>query len=162
MRCFRLQVSRRQAQGFNGLLGWKRALARIVERSHLDCRKPVRWTLKVGSALQCGARCRRATVSPLRIHGQAPPSRVSPCTRTLKQDRHCSVGTGCRSFTCPDNAGPTPTWTDPRSHDCPAVTLRNPLVRLRHVRATPLVAQAAKQIQGLPESLKGTRRVPGR
>src|SRR2546423_5991038 len=76
MRCFRLQVSRRRAQGFNG------CLARIVERSHLDCRKPVRWTLKVGSALQCGARCRRATVSPARVLGQAPGTTIATKSHT--------------------------------------------------------------------------------
>jgi hypothetical protein len=37
-----MQVSRRRAQGFNGLHGWKRVLASIVERSHPDYRKPVR------------------------------------------------------------------------------------------------------------------------
>ena len=34
-------VAGRRAQEFNGLHGWKRALVRIVERSHPDCRKPV-------------------------------------------------------------------------------------------------------------------------
>jgi hypothetical protein len=33
--------------------------------------------------------------------------------------------------------------------DAPQMTLRSPLVRLRHVRATPLAVQAAKRIQGL-------------
>ena len=79
MRCFRLQVSRRRAQGFNG------CLARIVQRSHPDCRKPVRWTLKVGSALQCGARCRRATVSPLRIHGQGPRLALGPPSPAIRK-----------------------------------------------------------------------------
>ena len=37
-----MHVSRRRAQGCDGSHGWKRALARIVERSHPDCRKPVR------------------------------------------------------------------------------------------------------------------------
>ena len=37
-----MQVPRRRAQQCDGLYGWKRALASIVERSHPDCRKPVR------------------------------------------------------------------------------------------------------------------------
>jgi len=77
-----MQVSRR-AQGFNGLHGWKRALARIVERSHLDCRKPVRRFLRftvspdsetrIGTAAAPGIdrACHR---SPARILGQGPPS----------------------------------------------------------------------------------------
>ena len=82
------RFARATGQRCNGLHGWKRALARIVERSRPDCRKPLRRsfrfrTLKPRSALQCGARCDRATVSPARIHGQGPPSRVSNGTPSV-------------------------------------------------------------------------------
>jgi hypothetical protein len=46
MHRFRLQVPRRRAEGYDGLHGWKRAPAKIVERSHPDCRKPVRGSLR--------------------------------------------------------------------------------------------------------------------
>jgi hypothetical protein len=36
------RFARATGQRCDGLHGWKRALARIVERSHPDCRKPVR------------------------------------------------------------------------------------------------------------------------
>jgi hypothetical protein len=48
----------------------------------------------------------------------------------------------------------------PGRHNCPAATLRSPLVRFWHVPATPPAARAAKESTGFPESLKGARRCP--
>jgi hypothetical protein len=48
----------------------------------------------------------------------------------------------------------------PGSHNCPAATLRSPLVRFCHVPATPPAARVAKESKGFPESVKGARRCP--
>jgi hypothetical protein len=70
-------------RGGGRLHGWKRALVRIVERSHPDCRKPVRCSFRFNRVTgnqdrRCsvGARCRSCHRSPPGIHGQGPPSRV--------------------------------------------------------------------------------------
>ena len=47
--------ARLRAQGFNGCSGWKRALARIVERSHPDCRK-IDVTMRAAAPLSPGDR----------------------------------------------------------------------------------------------------------
>jgi hypothetical protein len=73
----------------------QRAPVRIVERSHPDCRKPVQpchRTSKPGSALQCGARCRRAIrFTPPDTWTMPPASRVEPrsptATPTLQRSK---------------------------------------------------------------------------
>jgi hypothetical protein len=89
-------------QGFDGLHGWKRALVRIVERSHLDCRKPVRCSFRfnrvTGNQDRHCSVCVGRGVLPFHPPGymaQGPPSRASsipvfvePCLvlRTSRND----------------------------------------------------------------------------
>jgi hypothetical protein len=68
----------------------------IVERSHPDCQKPLR--------------C---------------PFRFQPCHRTLKPGSALQRGRPVSivpPFTCPDNAGPTPTWRWPSCRNGALVT----------------------------------------
>src|SRR5262249_8927549 len=93
-----MQVPRRRAQQCDGSHGWRRAPARIVERSHPGCRKPVRRLFplqpchrhavpRIAAAWAPGVD--RATVLPLRIHGQGPPlaRRIIGDARTWMPDQ---------------------------------------------------------------------------
>ena len=101
-------VARTTAHGCDGLHGWKRAPVRIVERSHPDCRKNRRsaFTVAVG-------RFAPDAVAQRRAQGRNGFHR-----QRLIAESRCAVFfvspvSPARSFTCPDNAGPTPTWTRP-------------------------------------------------
>jgi hypothetical protein len=65
-------------------------------------------TLKVGSALQCGARCRCATVSPLRIHGQGPrlTCRMGPCPSRASNGDTCRERLLDRAAVCTGGTRP--------------------------------------------------------
>src|SRR5262245_5256265 len=63
------RFARATGQGCDGLHGWKRALARIVERSHPDCRKPL-----VGHRLVSRA--------ALQFKGGAPMSTIAAAAQT--------------------------------------------------------------------------------
>jgi hypothetical protein len=70
------RLARATGQRCDGLNGWKRALARIVERSHPDRRKPVRRFLRLNRVIDrhCSGAGRRSSVP--RFHR---PDNADPC-----------------------------------------------------------------------------------
>jgi hypothetical protein len=115
-----MQVSRRQPpQGCDGLHGWKRALARIVERSHLDCRKPLAplssfhpWH-RLSAAPGAGRPPQRA---PVRIVERSHPDCKKPLRRFL---RFQADGDRCVVFACRCRGGGLKGVTGSRSaSDC--------------------------------------------
>jgi hypothetical protein len=123
------RFARATAQGCDGLHGWKRALARIVERSHPNCRKPVAPLSSFHRIIEtqkrdrhCSGAGRRSIVPPFHRVKRCAAFFVSPVSPTLKPGSALQCGrpvSTCHVSPARIMLTATPTWTGPWDHDCP-------------------------------------------